>query len=316
MAINTLEFIALAMTALDQQLVAESTTGWMEQNAGQVIYNGGNEVKIPTLAMDGLSDYDRDNGFNTGGVSLKYQTKTLGQDRGRTFQLDRMDVNETNFVANASSVMSEFQRQHVIPEVDAYRYSKIYSLANAANSVNTGNTLTAKTALAALKKDIRDIEDIAGDVPLVCSIPRPILALIEDSEDVKKQIDMADFTQGTLHTKVRRLDNTILIPVPSARMKTAYTFYKGLADSSTGSGEAKVVTDRKAGGFVAAADAKQINWIITPSNVPIAISKTDTLRVFDPNTNQKADAWKIDYRKYHELWIKDNQLPNIMVNTQ
>lgn len=308
MAINTLEFIALAMTALDQQLVAESTTGWMERNAGQVIYNGGNEVKIPTLDMDGLADYDRDNGFNTGGVSLKYQTKTLGQDRGRTFQLDRMDVNETNFVASATAVMSEFQRQRVIPEVDSYRYSKIYSIAAGGNRVNSGNALTAKTAFAALKDDIRAIEDIAGDVPLICSIPRTILGLIEDSADMSRYIQMADFTQGTLHTKVRRLDNTVLIPVPSGRMKTAYNFYKGAEDAEG--------ADRKKGGFEAAADAIQMNWIICPATVPIAISKTDTLRVFDPNTNQKADAWKIDYRKYHELWIKDNQLPTLVVNTQ
>lgn len=50
-------------------------------------------------------------------------------DRGRKFLLDKMDVDETNFVASASAVMSEFQRTKVIPEVDAYRYSRIYALA-------------------------------------------------------------------------------------------------------------------------------------------------------------------------------------------
>lgn len=312
MAINTLEFIALAMTALDKQIVEESTTGWMESNAGQVIYNGGKEVKIPTLDMDGLADYDRDEGFTRGGVKLNYQTKTMGQDRGRTFTLDSMDVNETNFVPNASAVMSEFQRQYVIPEVDAYRYSKIYGLAAAGNRVNSGNTLTAKTILAALKADISTIQDVAGDIPLIVSMPWPIMTMLENNTEIAKQLNVADFKQGEITTKVRRLDSAILRPVPSGRMKTEYIFYKGSEDAEA---TQDTDADRKAGGFEAKPTAETMNWIITPANVPIAISKTDKLRVFDPSINQTHDGWKIDYRKYHELWIKDKQLSSVIVNT-
>lgn len=70
--------------------------------------------------MDGLADYDRQEGYTDGAVNLKYETKTMTQDRGRRFTLDAMDVNESNFVATASSVMGEFQRTHVVPEIDAY----------------------------------------------------------------------------------------------------------------------------------------------------------------------------------------------------
>lgn len=314
MAINTLEFIALVMTQLDQQIIAESTTGWMEQNAGQVIYNGGREVKIPTLDMDGLADYDRDNGFTRGGVQLSYQTHEMTMDRGRSFQLDAMDVNETNFVANATSTMSAFQRRYVIPEIDAYRYSKIYKIASegkfASTNVSTGKAHTASTILSALKADKTKIEDIAGDaITLIASIPTTVLAILENSTEVSKQIRTDEFVRGELRTKVRMIDNLILRPVPSARMKTAYTFYKGEADAEDG-------TDRKKGGFEPAADAKQINWIITPATVPVAISKTDKIRIFDPNVNQSHDAWKLDYRKYHDLWIKDNELETVVVNTQ
>ena len=47
MAINTLAAATLFMTMLDKVAVQEATTGWMDANAGRVIYNGGNEVKIP-----------------------------------------------------------------------------------------------------------------------------------------------------------------------------------------------------------------------------------------------------------------------------
>lgn len=51
MAINTLVTATLFMTQLDKIAVQEATTGWMDANAGQVIYNGGSEVKIPKMSV-------------------------------------------------------------------------------------------------------------------------------------------------------------------------------------------------------------------------------------------------------------------------
>ena len=125
MAINTLAKATLFQRALDQMAVRDATTGWMEANAGQVKYTGGAEVKIPKLNVQGLGDYDRDNGYVMGSATLEYETRKMTQDRGRKFQLDSMDVDETSFVATASAVMGEFQREQVVPEIDAYRLSKI-----------------------------------------------------------------------------------------------------------------------------------------------------------------------------------------------
>lgn len=91
----------------------------MDANAGQVIYNGGAEVKIPKMSVNGMGDYDRDNGYQKGSVTLEYETRKMTQDRGRLFQLDPMDINENNFVTTASAVMGEFQRTQVVPEIDA-----------------------------------------------------------------------------------------------------------------------------------------------------------------------------------------------------
>ena len=54
--------------------------------------------------------------------------------------------------------------------------------------------------------------------------------------------------------------------------------------------------------------------ILTGLYAPIAVNKTDKIRIFDPNTNQDADAWKLDYRKYHDLWIMDEDLKLCRVN--
>ena len=303
MAINTIEFATLLQKKLDEQIVAQSTSGWMEANAGQVIYNGGKEIKVPSLSTTGLMDYDRDNGFAQGAVTLSHQTMTMTQDRGTTFQLDAMDVDESGFLVNATAVAGEFQRAQVIPEIDAYRYSKIYALAAADSRVSDAYVPDKATLLGALRADISAIQDIVGEsVPLVITMASPVATILDTVSDISKSISVVDFKQGAVNLKVKALDDIPIRRVPSARMKTAYLFKDGTSGGQEG------------GGFAPAGEAKQINWIICPQNVPIAVSKTDKLRIFDPATNQKADAWKIDFRKYHELWITKQKMNTIMVN--
>lgn len=299
---NTIAYATLFQQALDKAAVAKLTSGWMDANAGQVIYNGGKEVKIPKMNMDGLGDYSRSNGFTQGSITLEYETKTMTMDRGRTFMLDSMDVNESNFVANATNVMGQFQATKVIPEIDAYRYSKIASLAIAGKVATGGNTIDETNVLKLLKADITAIEDIVGDIPLVITMSTPIAAILDQNEKISKRLDVTEFTKGDVITKVKSFDGHPIVKVPSARMKTAYTFYDGKTEGQT------------AGGFIAASSAKNINWIITPMYAPIAVNKTDKVRIFDPNINQDADAWKLDYRKYHDLWIMDEALKICRVN--
>lgn len=304
MAINTLEYAKIFMTTLDKQLVAEATSGWMEPNANKVIYHGGAEVKIPKISTSGLGDYDRDKGFIRGAVTLAYETMKMTQDRGRTFQLDAMDVDETNFVASAGYVMGEFQRTQVAPEIDAYRYSTIAAKA-ASGGITTLGTITAANVLSMLLGDIAKIRDKIGDgTELVISMSGLITPLLEQAAELQRKIEVSDFKKGEVNLRVRSIDGCPIVFVPSARMKTEYVFQ----DGETGGQES--------GGFTAAGSAKNINWLITPRTAPIAVSKTDVTRIFDPMTNQQANAWKIDYRKYHDLWIMENQLPAILVNKE
>lgn len=299
---NTINYATIFQGALDAQMIQGATSGWMEANAGQVIYNGGKDIKIPKITMDGLGNYDRNLGFTQGNVTLEYETKTMTMDRARSFQLDENDVNESNFVASASNVMSEFQKTQVIPEVDAYRYSKIATLAIAGNRASGGYTPAAADILTKLKTDIAAVQDVIGDVPLIITMNRLTKNILEGSTELSKQLVMTDFASGIYTTKVSMIDDCPIIPVPSRLLKTAYIFNDGKT------------AGQEAGGFYADTSAKTINWILCAQNVPIAVSKTDNMRIFDPQTNQKARAYDIDYRKYHDLWIPDNKLASVFVN--
>ncbi len=302
MSINTLDYASIFMQELDSQMTESATSGWMEANAAQVQYHGGAEVKFPKMQLSGLGNYDRDNGFVQGAVTLRYETRELTQDRGRTFQLDAVDVDETNFAAVAGNVMGEFQRTKVIPEIDAYRYSKIAELAQAAEK-QKDYTPTSDTILEELMEDITSIKDIVGDgCEIVISMSAKTAGMLDLAKGKEHVIESGEFVQGKVKLRVREIDGCPIIRVPSARFQTKYEFLDGVTESKT------------EGGFQPTSDAKPINWIIAVRQAPIAVSKTDVTRIFDPMHNQNANAWKIDYRKYHDLWITDNGMEGILVS--
>ena len=299
---NTLEFSKIFQPVLDKQIVQEATTGWMEANAGQVKYNGGDEVKIPSMVMDGLGDYNRQTGYVDGDVTLTWNTYKLTQDRGRRFHLDAMEVDETNFVATAGSVMGEFQRTQVIPEIDAFRYSKIATLAKGANN-SRDLTVTSANALDELIQDLAVLEDKIGvQSNVIVTLSPLMIQLLAANERFKNLTTEAVLKQGGLDLRLTSVNGNVLRKVTSKSLKSKFVFQDGKT-----SGQEK-------GGFAAATGAQDINWLITTQDAPIAISKTDVVRVFDPLTNQNANAWRMDYRKFHDLWIPKGKLDKVYAN--
>ena len=181
MALNTLEYATQLQTALDEKAVAALTSGWMDGNASQVTYRGGNKIRMPEMEVTGLKDYDRDNGYPAGSVTLTFKDYEMTQDRGTSFQLDAMDVDETNFIANATQVTGKFQKEQVVPEIDAYRYSKLHALLYAAGR-KTDYTADADTVWDVLQADIAAVQDVVGEeTALVITIRQTVKNLLENN---------------------------------------------------------------------------------------------------------------------------------------
>ena len=306
---NLLTYTELWTTALDQQAQQVATSGWMEANSNRVTYVGGKKVKVPTLVTSGLGDYSRGTGaanrgkYAQGAVELTYKDYELEMDRSAEFAFDRHDVDETSFIVQAPAVMGEFQRNHVVPEIDAFRYSRIAQLVMAQGAgAYTSQALTTSNIIDEFLKQIRQMQNTTGidTTSLVASMPFSVYSVLERSAEIQKQISVQQFERGGVNFEVKSINGIPLIPVVEDRMKTEYLFHSG--DTETG--------------FEPTAGAKTINWIITPRSLPIAISKTDNLKVFTPDTNQNGDDWLLQYRKYHDLWIMQNQLNQIVLSVQ
>lgn len=291
---NSISYAEIFQKVLDEVLVQEAATGWMDANAGQVIYNGGKSIKIPKMTMSGLGNYSRSGGYPSGDVTLAYETHTFTQDRGRQLMIDAMDVDETNFVASASKIASEFQRVAVVPEIDAYRLSKLATKAIAADvSCEYSYTVAAATIIAKIEAAIAKTKK-AGfrNVPLVMHATTDVVTALETA--CADKLRAQTFSQGGIDLTVPSFNGIPIIETDDARMVSAI----------------QIKTD----GFEKASTAADINFMIIPRSVPIAVSKQDKMKIFDPAVNQDADAYLIDYRRYHDCWIMDNKVNGIAVN--
>ena len=300
---NTIATASIIQNNLDKAAQQQSLTGWMEGNASQVIYNGGAEVKIPKLSMDGLGDYSRTDGFNTGSITFEYETRTMTHDRGRSFSFDELYVDETKFALTAATVMAEFQRTKVVPEIDATRISTIAQIAMGVDGDTQADYgySPAKTSIVdKIKEGIKTIRKAGFASNLVCYVTYDVQAII--SQYYGDKISSATFAINGVDTRVPSIDGVPIIPIIDECMVTKLKFNDGKTSG------------QEAGGFKKASDGLDINFEIVSMEAPIAVQKTDNMRIFSPEVNQKARAWAMDYRKFHDLWVPDNKQKGLYVS--
>lgn len=302
MSINTLAFAQNMTKELDKAAEQKTVTGFLADNVLRARFVGANKVLIPEVEISGLGDYDRDTGFVTGTISVSSTPYTLTMDRGRSFQLDREDHDETGIANLAGQVMGEFVRTRVVPEVDAYCLSKLASYAANKNQTVTGTPATG--AYAMLTGAIQNVQNEVGyDEELVAFVDSTMWEGLQESSELSRHLEMADFRKGELNLQVRSLNGVAILPVPDSRMKTAYDFYDGVSDGKTD------------GGFTPTTAAKSIGLLVLPRRAASLVKKTEQVRTFDPAHNPAADAWKFDYRLYYDLFIKNSMAAAIYTYT-
>jgi len=283
---------------LDELMVNEATSGWMTSNIDTSEYSGGKEIKFPQFSTDGLGDYAKCDGYAKGSLKLEWQTETMEMDRSIEFCIDRRDYDESAFLDNAMTAMATFTRTQVIPEIDAYRYSKIAQLA-----IKEGKSrelaLADDKILKELTTDIAELQDkYSGNVNLIITLSPKIVNILSNSPEIQKQFGVTDFRNGNIDIKAKILNGHIFREVSSSLLKTKYVFNDGISKF----------------GFEAAPTAKNINWLITARTAPLAAVKIEEAKIFNPQENQKSSGWLLQSRLHHDLWILKNQMTGVFAN--
>lgn len=285
MSINSIAAAEMYSGELDRVFEAKSATAFFADNALRTKFVGAKTVIIPEIDFDGLADYDRAEGFTNGSVTVSGTSYTMTMDRARSLSIDREDMDEAGVANLAGKVLGEYVRTKVVPECDAYVLSKLGSLAKEKNNLVTGDAAKPYETFVNL---VNKVQSVAGyDEELVCFVDSATYAAFMSSEELTRMMTVTDFKQGEMNLNVKSINGIAIIPVVSERMKTAYDFKNDAA-----------------GGFAPAADAADIHMLVLPKSAAHLVKKTEKIRVFTPEQNTAADAYKFDYRIYYDVFVK------------
>ena len=271
---------------LDKVFEAKSVVKLFENNNLGVSFVGKKSVVIPDITFYGMVDYNRNDGFVEADVVFDGKPYTLEMDRGRSISIDRMDMDETGIASLAGKILGEYVRTKVVPECDAYCLAKLAKIAEQKTNITAFNSAKPFETFYSMA---HKVYNKAGyDEELVCFVSSSTLAALEASDENHKILNVTN-GDGSINTAVRKINGITLIPVPDERMKTAFVFSNS--------------EDPREGGFTVDELAKNIDMLMLPKKAAHLVKKTEKMRVFTADENQKKDAYKFDYRIYFDIIV-------------
>ena len=303
MANSLAAYVTKFTNKLDETVLKDTCTADLNINQdllGEL--SGAGEIKVAKMALSGLADHTRGNGFTRGSINIDWETLKLAYDRDREFSIDSLDDEERDAVVSAN-VMKEFAREEVVPEVDAIRFAK---LAAKSGTTVAKSLSSADDALAAILTAEEAIEDLGGD------LSKCLLYCTSGFKTLLRKAQKYDLNQGEdPNGRFKTFDEMKIVTVPQTRFYTAINLLDGV--TKTGSGETLV--DETGGGFKKASTAKNINFMVVDPRATAAIVKHRKLRYFAPDTNQGDDAHLWQYRIFHDLLVYENKKGLIYTHT-
>ena len=293
---NVIELAQQFVPILDEVYQNASLTGDLD-GAAELARQGANanELIIPMLSMQGLGDYSRNSGYVDGDVTLTNETVKCNFDRGRMFTVDTMDNLETAGIA-FGRLAGEFIRTKVVPELDAFRFA-CYAGKEGISKVSAGAALsTGEAVLKAIRaaNDRMDEDEVPQEGRYLYITPT-LLGMVQDLDTTKSREVLSNFAK--------------LVKVPQTRFYTAIQQRSG---KLTGSGEN--TADETAGGYVKAAEAKEINFLIIHKPAVIQFPKHVAPKIIAPEQNQTADAYKFGYRNVGIADVYQNKLAGVYLH--
>lgn len=303
---NKIDLVTKFIPLLDEVYQTGAKSAILEADATMVRQTeDANVVKVNKFSCDGLGDYDKQAGFaNIGAITSEWETWTFTNDRGRAFNLDKMD-NLENLQMAFLGMAGQFMRTKVIPEKDAYTFAKI---AGAEGVTSNTESLTSANVKAAVDRDIAALEESEVDTSnIVMFITPTVKGALETA--VPRQI-----TSGVdrFNQRINYYNEIPLIAVPQRRLYDAIDLLDGKSSGETAGGYKKHVATGASGDVA----GHNINYIMMDRNAAITITKNVVAKVIAPEVNQLYDGWTFQYRFYYDTFLFDNKKAGIRVSKQ
>jgi len=305
---NSIQLIEKYLTnTVDTVFALESKTNILEngQKFVDVNFKEAGYVRVMSLLMDGLSDYYRVNngttgsdythypqgdGYKVGNVNAKWELFQLTYDRGKQFQIDSQDDEETAGLI-IGNLLTEFLRTKVVPEVDAVRFSKLAGKCSATLGNLKSETISANTIIANFNSAFEWLTE--HEVPAeeqVIFVSPAVATLIRNTTELYKHLRQEEY-RGDVTFKIDTYEGRPIIEVPSNRFFT---------DVTVG-----------ANGYYAGASSYAINYIICSKRAVVPVVKLQKSKIWTPDSVQDFDGYKVNFRLYHDVIVPKNKIPGI-----
>ena len=305
---NVIELVTKYLPILDEQYATEARSAILDAAPAFVQQTkDAKKVKIAKMNVDGLADYSRASGFTTGSMDLTWEEHEFRIDRGRALQIDALD-NLESFGMAFGRLAGEFQRKHVIPEIDAYRFAQYYQKAGTKVAI----TVTAGAIMKFIDNADAQLDD--DDVPesgRILFVNPQVYKVMMNDPAIEKHITV-DSDAKSINKKIYMYDDHVIVKVPSSRFWTEIKLLDGTSAGQT------------SGGFVPAEGASVIGMMMIHPSAILQLSKRRIARVWAPTkeeaagtdgVNPNADAWKFDFRIYHDAWMLEEKLAGVYAAT-
>lgn len=311
---NAIELITKYSTkAWDKVYKAESRSAILDGEKDLMKFVGAKTVKIAKPSVSGLSDYKRPNaehegvfggdghdtsmtsggyGYQQGDISVEWETFTISCDRGVQLRIELFDDEETDGIAVAYAT-TEVSRTQVIPEVDAYVFSKLAENAMTVRTVDidiTSVSLGIPTSGAPIYElnqaflELAELEVPEEDQVIFAS--NSFYNALRNTPELIRTLHQEDFNKDVKFT-VGEYEGRKIIPVPQSRFRTMINLLQG--------------------GYGWNANSKNINFIVCAKKAVYHVVKYDKVRVFNPGVVQDFDGYKVNVRIYHDVFVPDRK---------
>lgn len=290
---NTESYAAKFVPRLDELYKRGSLTAILDTPEDLVNWIGAKTVNLFTFSSVGMANYDRNAGYVAGNVNAGWEPFTLEIDRGRSYQVDSQSNDET-LGMELSSMLSETERVELIPEIDAYCFSKLAGTTGISSA--TGALATSADVVAAIDaaEAQMDNDEVPYEGRILFVSPAVYMKLKGGIE--RRIINSED----NVNTNVEFYDDMRIIRVPAARFNTAIT----LNAPTTAAG---------VGGYTATGTA--IDFLIVHPSAVMKVLKHRVSNVFTPAQNIEADAYRVNFRCYYDVFVKGNKKKGIYLHT-
>ena len=302
-----------------------------------VQWTGTKTVKIAKFSAGGLKNYYRNNagdarvaqkggseqfmgnlgyGYQSSNVGLTWEEFTIAMDRAAAYPIEYFDNEETDGLVLGAAT-TEISRTVMIPEVDAYCFSKLADYCSASAETITladgtttnglgnyveyssGTSITKANALEAINAAFlyMDEHEIPAEDQILFVSSKYFNYLRNDSTELARYLMQADYDKNVKFT-LTEYEGRQIVVVPPQRFRTKFTT---VTDSGAGYGFG--YWDATAGEAVV---SKEIHFILCAKSAVMHVVKYNKVKILSGDVALAAtgqDGYTLVFTMTYSLWI-------------